>query len=39
LPATKNSIINENGKAIKTNYVNGRAIVKIGSGKYSFKVK
>ena len=38
LPATKNSIINENGKIIKTTYVNGRAIVKVGSGKYSFKV-
>jgi hypothetical protein len=39
LPATKKSIINENGKVIKTTYVNGRAIVKIGSGKYNFKVK
>ena len=39
LPATKNSIINENGKVIKANYVNGRAIVKIGSGKYNFKVR
>jgi len=38
LPSKKNSIISKNGNVIKASYVNGRAIVKIGSGKYNFKV-
>jgi len=38
LPAAKNSVVRENGKIIKANYVAGKAIVKIGSGKYNFKV-
>jgi len=38
LPAVKNSIIKQDGKNIKAKYADGRAIVKIGSGKYIFKV-
>jgi len=38
LPAAKNFVVKENGKIIKTSNVNGRAIVKIGSGRYNFKV-
>lgn len=38
LPATKKSILKENEKIITATYVNGKAIVKIGSGKYNFKV-
>ena len=38
LPAAKNSVVRENGKIIKAGYVEGKAIVKIGSGRYNFKV-
>lgn len=38
LPAAKNFVIKENGKIIKANYAAGKAIVKIGSGKYNFKI-
>ncbi|TMI66043.1 MAG: alpha-L-rhamnosidase [Bacteroidetes bacterium] len=36
--ATKKSVLTESGKIITATYVNGKAIVKIGSGKYYFKV-
>jgi len=38
LPASKNSIIKESGKIVKAGYVDGKAVIKIGSGKYNFKV-
>jgi alpha-L-rhamnosidase len=38
LPVTNNSVVKQDGKIIKTKYLNGKAIVKIGSGKYNFKV-
>jgi alpha-L-rhamnosidase len=38
VPATSNSIIKQDGKTINAKYVNGKAVVKIGSGKYNFKV-
>ena len=37
LPAKKGSVIKENGKTIMVDFVNGKAVVKIGSGKYYFK--
>lgn len=39
LPATKKSVIKENGKIIPINYVAGKATVKVGSGKYNFIVQ
>ena len=38
LPAGKTSIVNRDGKKISSGYENGRAIVKVGSGKYNFTV-
>jgi len=38
LPASKNSIIKESGKIVKAVYAEGKAVVKVGSGKYNFKV-
>lgn len=38
LPAEKKSVVKENGKIIRTSYAEGKAIVKIGSGRYNFKV-
>lgn len=37
LPARKNSVVKENGKPIIVNFINGKAVVKIGSGTYYFK--
>ena len=38
LPAAKSSVVKANGKILKASYAEGKAIVKIGSGRYSFKV-
>ncbi len=38
LPAARNSVVKENRKTIKASYVEGKAIVKIGSGRYNFRV-
>ena len=38
LPATNNSVVKQDGKTLKATYINGKAIVRIGSGKYIFKV-
>jgi alpha-L-rhamnosidase len=38
LPATKNSIVMQDGKEVTAKYIDGRAVIKIGSGNYHFKV-
>ena len=37
IPATSNQSITMNGTIVKTKYIDGRAVIKIGSGKYNFK--
>jgi alpha-L-rhamnosidase len=39
LPATKNQEVTENGKKVVVIWLNDSAVVKIGSGKYRFKIK
>ena len=38
LPATKNSVVLQDGKPVKTVLKDGKAVIKTGSGKYTFTV-
>ncbi|MBC7947375.1 MAG: family 78 glycoside hydrolase catalytic domain [Chitinophagaceae bacterium] len=38
LPATKGSVVKQNGKAINVKHSGRNAVIKIGSGKYNFSV-
>jgi hypothetical protein len=39
LPATRNQEVTENGKKVVVTWLNDSAVIKIGSGKYRFKIK
>jgi hypothetical protein len=39
LPATRNQEVTENGKKVVVTWLNDSAVIKIGSGKYQFKIK
>jgi alpha-L-rhamnosidase len=39
LPAGKKSIVKENEKVIKVNYAEGKTVLKVGSGKYNFRIQ
>ncbi|HEV8270106.1 MAG TPA: family 78 glycoside hydrolase catalytic domain [Chitinophagaceae bacterium] len=39
IPAKSNQAVTANGKLIAAKYIDGKAVIKIGSGKYHFKTK